>query len=394
MKRYVVGFALTGALGLGVALASAQDQDGNLRLAPQTRVYVIQRGDTLWDISADKLNSPWYWPRIWRINPEVVNPHLIYPGQELRLPGAGDEAVAVGTQPPPSGEQPAAEPVPEPAIEEVPAGTVVQPTRETPAATEESDDDIIAVQEQLPDFEPESRLTTAIIPTPRTERFVVRVGSEGFIASEKVRAAGAIVGSHSEKLLYGQNDIVFISLGAGSGVEPGQRFTVFNTLEQVEHPVTGAPVGHRTVQLGILEVTSVQDDVATAVILESYDAIDKGALLQPFEPYEKRITPQPGPDDLSGYVLTPAENLTIAGEHQLVYIDQGSGSVSVGQSFRIFRPMGDEQDPLTGKMLRLPPKLIGAAIVVDVQPQTATALVWDSKDFIVAGDSIGSLQGR
>jgi len=51
--------------------------------APKT--YVVKKGDTLWDISAVFLKQPWLWPKLWRINPEINNPHLIYPGDELRL---------------------------------------------------------------------------------------------------------------------------------------------------------------------------------------------------------------------------------------------------------------------------------------------------------------------
>ena len=51
--------------------------------APKT--YVVKKGDTLWDISEIFLNQPWLWPKLWRLNPEVNNPHLIYPGDVLRL---------------------------------------------------------------------------------------------------------------------------------------------------------------------------------------------------------------------------------------------------------------------------------------------------------------------
>ena len=49
------------------------------------KVYVVKKGDTLWDISSIFLDQPWLWPKLWRMNPEIDNPHLIYPGDILRL---------------------------------------------------------------------------------------------------------------------------------------------------------------------------------------------------------------------------------------------------------------------------------------------------------------------
>ncbi|HSX59476.1 MAG TPA: LysM domain-containing protein [Tahibacter sp.] len=70
--------------GLLVALTAFAVSESELRNGhPDT--YTVKRGDTLWDISARFLKKPWLWPEIWQANPQVENPHLIYPGDVLNL---------------------------------------------------------------------------------------------------------------------------------------------------------------------------------------------------------------------------------------------------------------------------------------------------------------------
>jgi len=68
------------AILTGVVLA----QDVSVRSDHPDR-YVVVKGDTLWDISGRFLDQPWQWPAIWHANPQIENPHLIYPGDELSL---------------------------------------------------------------------------------------------------------------------------------------------------------------------------------------------------------------------------------------------------------------------------------------------------------------------
>ena len=66
------------------AFLASQVNAAELR-ADHPETYTVKRGDTLWDISARFLKSPWLWPEIWHANPKVENPHLIYPGDVLTL---------------------------------------------------------------------------------------------------------------------------------------------------------------------------------------------------------------------------------------------------------------------------------------------------------------------
>jgi hypothetical protein len=78
----------------GFLPASLSAQEGGRTIATGSNIpltsdapdeYVVKPGDTLWDISKMYLRDPWYWPEIWYVNPQVQNPHLIYPGDVLKL---------------------------------------------------------------------------------------------------------------------------------------------------------------------------------------------------------------------------------------------------------------------------------------------------------------------
>ena len=78
---YALCLFLTAGLGLGSVSAVAD----TLLVPDHPQQYVVRKGDTLWDISAKFLTKPWRWPELWEINKHIENPHLIYPGDLLRV---------------------------------------------------------------------------------------------------------------------------------------------------------------------------------------------------------------------------------------------------------------------------------------------------------------------
>src|SRR5271155_3408014 len=79
--------AMEAAIDAGPSTAPTSEAPaGGLALNPNAPdSYVVKRGDTLWGIAKVFLRDPWFWPEIWQVNPQVQNPHLIYPGDTLRL---------------------------------------------------------------------------------------------------------------------------------------------------------------------------------------------------------------------------------------------------------------------------------------------------------------------
>ncbi len=73
------------ALGILFSFSAGVLADELKVRADHPEVYVVKKGDTLWDISELFLATPWLWPQLWQANPQVDNPHLIYPGDRLYL---------------------------------------------------------------------------------------------------------------------------------------------------------------------------------------------------------------------------------------------------------------------------------------------------------------------
>lgn len=83
LKRVSHRFKVIGAVALLTVGTYAVAQEEFRGDHPDT--YVVKRGDTLWDIAGRFLKRPWLWPEIWQANPQIANPHLIYPGDVISL---------------------------------------------------------------------------------------------------------------------------------------------------------------------------------------------------------------------------------------------------------------------------------------------------------------------
>ncbi len=142
----------------------------------------MEKGDTLWDLSSKYLGSPWYWPKVWSYNPQIANPHWIYPGNQVRFfPGNGEETPA--------------------RAEPVSGGRGRAAGRPAGGG---GDDEVQVVR--LP------------IET-KTKEIVVRTG---FVTPNEVEASGTLVGSFAESEMLSPPTMVYLDFKDRSAVQVGR----------------------------------------------------------------------------------------------------------------------------------------------------------------------------
>jgi LysM repeat protein len=322
--------------------------------------YTIKKGDTLWDISNAFYKDPFLWPLLWKANPYITNPDLIYPGNKLAVPSLAPIERAM--------EKPAEKPAEEKLPEETGASPLpgLRPKPQPKPAEEETPTrpKIILPEEAA---------------VPIIDKYAML--SAGFINQEE--GEDRIIGAaDTVKSLFSFDDVVYIKVASPEGVNIGDKFLIYMPLNKVKHPRTGDSYGRLIKGLGILQVTAKdKPDVLTAKITLSFDAIEKGSRITPYqEPSLIYQQSQKRKKDISGYILEVLDGRTINAQTDIVYLDKGSADgVEPGDRLNVY---------LEHENSELPRKLIGEVQVFIVKENTSTAMVRMSTDIMAKGDII------
>lgn len=334
--------------------------------------YTIKQGDTLWDISNAFLKDPFLWPFLWKANPYIANPDLIYPGNRLVIPSMAPIERAM--QAPAEAEQ----------EEQAKTPTAEQPSAETEQAAPETPFAVKKPPQAAPEKTEEEEKTPAsrlILPEetaiPIMDKYSML--NAGFVNQDESR--DLIVGSLEEKNIFGYDDIVYVTVKSTEATI-GDKFLIYHPLGRVRHPVTGRNYGRLIKVLGVLQITAKgKKNVDTARITISFDASERGSMLTPYqEPTLIYDTTQTKSKDISGYILQVMDGRSINAQTDIVYLDKGNDDgVEPGDRFLIYAK------PQKGAY---PTPLLGEAQVFLVKEKTSTAVVRKSVNTIAKGDKI------
>jgi len=349
--------------GTAVKQTPPPTEQGQVRIAPPgpdqgpATVHTVEKGDTLWDLSSKYLGSPWYWPKVWSYNPQIANPHWIFPGNQVRFfPGSGEET----------------------------------PVRAEPVGNGDEDD--LQANEMVGG---EDEIQMVRLPvTAKTGELVVR---DGFVTPNEVEAAGTLVASFAETEMLSQNDIVYLDFKDRSAVQVGASYVVFRPQQKIYHPRNGRFLGYLTQIVGTVKVNATREPKVRAVVERSFDDLRRGDRIGPArERLFETVNPVPNAVALQNLVVVAELNqaLTVVGDHSRVLVDAGSAQgVQVGNIFTIIRQTdpitsGVGVDPSANQDLTLPVEDVGRCMAVDVRETMTTCLLLRSIREVVAGDRV------
>lgn len=325
------------------------DEPVAIHAGPTPELHVVRSGDTLWDISFYYFNNPWEWPKVWSYNPQITNPHWIYPGDLVRLLPRG-----------------------------MFAGGAAAPTDEPEAAA--------------PDAAP-GATPGAAEPTPApARRTEVGVKQTAFVEKAELDTSITIVGSVDEKQLLGDGDAVYLSYPEGKPPKVGQRYSIYEPGKPVKHE--GKEYGAYVKLLGTLDVVSVkQDKRARGVIVSASQEIERGAKVGPLVKTFKNVPPVPPKVDAQGAIVGLLARDQLIGDGEVVFVALGKSSgVEVGNRMYVVR-RGDAYPKTMSTEAgkddrRFPARALGEVMIVDVGEKVSIGLVTLSVREMAVGDLV------
>ncbi len=353
----------------GVAAVAPVPGEGKPRAAPDE--YTVKPGDTLWDLSGRFLNNPWYWPKVWSYNPEISNPHFIYPGNLVHFYGSTEEGP-----------------------------TRVEPAQQVAGGAEGLDaprelDDFTRADMKKPQEIGDGDEVAVVGPykigyVPPKGLYARR---DSFVTPRELQESGTITASFEEKLLLTLHDRAYVRFTEPAKVKPGETYIVYKTERPVRHPVTGELFGYQTTIIGAGKVVAVDDKAATVDIAQAFEPIERGALIGlRSDKLVKQVQRRPNQHQMHGVILAAQRDLVSEiGEHHMVFVDKGRvDGVEEGNVFTVVRS-GDPYGRAMNEIMRdpsLPKEDVGTLIVVDAQQASSAALVIRSLRELYVGDKV------
>lgn len=320
-------------------LQAAVELNENL---PET--YVVKKGDTLWGISGMYLQKPWLWPQLWDANPQIDNPHLIYPGDELYL-------VWIDGQP--------------------------------KLRLRRGRDVKLQPNMKVSDLD----LAIPIIPLDQIGPWLKwsRIVAEG-----ELNNAPYIIAGSQQHLLSAPGDQVY---GRGNFPDGERAYGIYRPGQAYYDPVTKELLGYQAQDIGNARMLSSSAEAVAE--LEITRVTEEARISDRLLPLRERIidaTFQPRAPDVEiedGFMIAVPGGVTQIGTTDIVVLNKGErDGLEVGQVLAVYQAGEMVFDTIAQENVQLPDVRAGLAMVFEVFDKASYAIVLKSDKPLKVGDKV------
>lgn len=294
--------------------------------------YTVVKDDTLWDISGKFLSKPWKWPELWHANPQVANPHLIYPGDRLSL-------VYVDGQPRIMLNRGASR------------GTIkLSPkSRSTPMA------------EAIP-----------TIPLRAINSFLL---SNRIVDSKaEFSEAPYVVAGNAERVVSGSGDRIYVR----GEVEDNAIYGLYRQGRSYLDPITQEFLGINADDIGSGEVVAVDGDVSTMQLTRTTQEVRIADRL--FSTEERAINstfvPSEPNTEINGVILDVPRGVSQIGQFDVVTINKGArDGLLEGNVLAVYKTGETVRDRMSGESVKIPDERSGLLMIFRTYDKLSYGLV-------------------
>ncbi len=317
--------------------------------------YIVQKGDTLWDISERFLRDPWYWPEIWYKNPQIENPHLIYPGDELAIVYIdGRKRITINRR---GG-----------------AGrgiTGLKTVKLSPRIRVEPID--------------------ASIPAIPIEKIRQFLEHPLIIDEAELAKAAYVLDSRDNHLANALDDTLYVrklDYQSGNG-----RYQIFRPHKPLIDPVTGEQLGYEALYVadGLLERTG--DPASVRITASKREVLRDDRVLPVGGPaFDSDFFPRPPQHEVDGRVISLLDGISRLGQYQTLVINLGKrDGIEAGTLLgvnRAGRVVIDRYEDESNFEVKLPDERSGLIMVIRSYDKMSLALIMEANTPIQLNDMV------
>ncbi len=321
-------------------------------------IYIVQKGDTLWDISSNFLRDPWFWPEIWYKNPQVSNPHLIYPGDELAI-------IYIG------------------------GVKRIQLSRrgETGQAVSKG----LKIVKLSPRIRAQS--IDASIPSIPMESIRQLLKKPLIISEEDLANSAYILDSKNNSLANAINDVLYVrklDTSKGNG-----RFQIFRPNKPLVDTATGEVLGYEALYVAEAKLEKGGDPASVRVTSSSREIFrDDRVLPIDNSNLERDFFPRPPKDNVNGRIISLLDGISQLGQYDTVAINLGERDGIVTGNILAVNRIGDvvidHNEEERNFEVKLPDERIGLVMVVRTYEKMSFALIMEANEPIRLNEQVTS----